>query len=32
LENLDIDNGMILKENFEKYGEKVRTGVIWLRI
>jgi hypothetical protein len=31
-ENLDIDKGMILKQKFKKYGEKVRTGFIWLRI
>jgi hypothetical protein len=32
MKNLDIDKRMVLKQMFEKYGEKVRTGFIWLRI
>jgi hypothetical protein len=32
LEDLDIDGSIILKRMLEKWGGKVWTGFIWLRI
>jgi hypothetical protein len=31
LEDLGVDGRKILKSILEKYGEKLRTGCIWLR-